>query len=61
MKASAPGRKTAWIWVLLFILGMMEFFVHPGHIPYIGPVLYWLNKMGVYLLMFGYGLLLLSI
>ncbi len=61
MKASAPARKTALICLLLFILGMIGFFIPLGHIAYIGPVLYWLNKTAVYLLMGGYGLLLLSV
>ena len=61
MKASAPSRNSAFISLLLFILGLIGMFIPLGHIAYIGPVLHVLNKLAVYLLIGGYGLLLLSV
>ena len=61
MKASAPSRNTGMICLVLFILGMVGYFIPLGHIAYIGPVLHVLNKLAVYLLIGGYGLLLLSV
>ena len=61
MKASAPTRNSAFISLLLFILGLIGLFVPQGHIAYIGPVLHLLHKSAIYLLISGYGLLLLSV
>ena len=61
MKASAPSRNTAFICLLLFVLGCIGLFIPLGHIAYIGPVLAIINKLAVYLLVGGYGLLLLSV
>jgi hypothetical protein len=61
MKASAPSRNTAFICLLLFILGCIGLFVPLGHIAYLGPILHIINKLAVYLLISGYGLLLLAV
>ncbi len=49
------------ICLLLFILGMVGFFVPLGHVPYVGSVLVLLNQVDIYLLMIGYALLLLTV
>jgi hypothetical protein len=41
--------------------GVIGFFVPLGGIPYAGPVLQILNQIDVYILMVGYGLLLLTV
>ncbi len=61
MKASAPSRKTALICLTVFILGLIGHFIPLGQIAYIGPVLHILNRIAVYLLIGGYGLLLLAV
>ena len=61
MKASAPSRKSAFISLLLFIIGLIGLFIPLGHIANIGPVLQVINRFAVYLLIGGYGLLLLSV
>jgi hypothetical protein len=57
----APSRNAGRLCVLLFILGMVGFFMPLGHLPYVGPVLGVLNQIDVYLLMIGYALLLLAV
>ena len=57
----APSRNAGFICLLLFIVGVIGFFVPLGGIPYAGPVLQTINQIDVYILMFGYGLLLLSV
>ena len=57
----APSRNAGIICLLLFIVGVIGFFVPLGGIPYAGPVLQILNQIDVYILMFGYGLLLLTV
>lgn len=49
------------ICLLLFIVGVIGYFVPLGGIPYAGPVLQIFNQIDVYILMFGYGLLLLTV
>ena len=61
MKASAPSRKSAFISLLLFIIGLIGLFIPLGHIAYLGPMLQVINQLAVYLLIGGYGLLLLSV
>lgn len=61
MRARAPSRNSAFISLLLFIAGLIGLFVPLGHIAYLGPVLHVFNKLAVYLLISGYGLLLLSV
>ncbi len=57
----APSRNAGLICLLVFIVGMIGFFVPLGGIPYLGAVLQILNHIGIYILMAGYGLLLLTI
>ena len=57
----APSRNAGFICLLLFIVGVIGFFVPLGRIPYAGPVLQILNEIDVYVLMAGYGLLLLTV
>lgn len=57
----APSRNAGFICLLLFIVGVLGFFVPLGGIPYAGPVLQILNEIDVYILMVGYGLLLLTV
>jgi hypothetical protein len=57
----APSRNAGFICLLLFIAGVIGFFVPLGRIPYAGPVLQILNEICVYILMAGYGLLLLFV
>jgi len=57
----APSRNAGFICLLLFIVGVIGFFVPLAGIPYAGPVLQILNEIDVYILMVGYGLLLLTV
>lgn len=57
----APSRNAGFICLLLFIAGVIGFFVPLGGVPYAGPVLQILNEVGVYILMVGFGLLLLTV
>jgi hypothetical protein len=57
----APSRNAGFICLLLFIVGVIGFFVPLGGIPFAGPVLQILNEIDVYILMVGYGLLLLTV
>ncbi|HEX9627155.1 MAG TPA: hypothetical protein VGA00_09480 [Acidiferrobacterales bacterium] len=61
MRAHAPSRKTALICLILFVLGLIGVFIPLGHIAVLGPILHLLNQAAVYLLIGGYGLLLVSI
>jgi hypothetical protein len=57
----APSRKAGLLCLLLFVLGVIGYFIPLGAVPYAGPVLNILNQVDVYLLVFGYGLLLLAV
>lgn len=57
----APSRKAGLICLLLFILGLLGLFVPLSGVPYVGPALALVNQFAVYLLLFGYGLLLLAV
>ncbi len=57
----APSRNAGFICLLLFIGGVIGFFVPLSGIPYAGPVLRFLNDIAAYILMVGYGLLLLTV
>lgn len=57
----APSRKAGLLCLLLFVLGVIGYIVPLGGVPYAGPVLNILNQVDVYLLIFGYGLLLLAV
>ena len=57
----APSRKAGLICLLLFMLGLLGLFVPLSGVPYIGSALAFVNQFAVYLLLFGYGLLLLAV
>lgn len=57
----APSRKAGLLCLMLFVLGVIGYIVPLGGVPYAGPVLNILNQVDVYLLIFGYGLLLLAV
>ncbi len=61
MKPHAPSRKAGLFCLLLFVLGMAGYFLPLGHVAYVGAVLKLVNHLSVYLLMAGYGLLLLAV
>lgn len=61
MKSHAPSKNTAFICLLLFILGLIGAFVPLGSIHYIGPYIRFINHIAVYLLIGGYGLLLAAV
>lgn len=57
----APSRNAGLVCLLLFVVGVIGFFVPLDRIPHAGPVLHILNEIDVYILMAGYGLLLLTV
>ncbi|MGH7816690.1 MAG: hypothetical protein ACREOR_04825 [Candidatus Binatia bacterium] len=57
----APSRNAGFVCLLLFIMGIIGHFMPLGGVPYLGPVLVIVNHFDVYLLMIGYGLLLLTV
>jgi hypothetical protein len=61
VKPHAPSRNAGLICLLLFVLGLVGYFVPLGHLPYVGSILGVLNHIDVYLLMVGYALLLLAV
>ena len=61
MKAHAPSRNTAFICLVLFILGLIGTFIPLAHIQVIGPYLKFINQIAVYLLIGGHGLLLAAV
>ena len=61
MKAHAPSRNASLLCLLLFIVGTVGYFVPLGHIAYVGSILKYLNHAAVYVLMSGYGILLLAV
>ena len=61
MKSHAPSKNTAFICLLIFILGLVGLFVPLWKIHYIGPYLKFINHIAVYLLIGGYGLLLAAV
>jgi hypothetical protein len=61
MKAHAPSRNAALLCLVIFILGMIGLFIPLGHIQHVGPYLKFLNHIAVYLLIGGYGLLLVAV
>lgn len=61
MKAHIPSRNTAFICLIVFILGLIGLFVPLGQIHTIGPYLKFINQIAVYLLIGGYGLLLAAV
>ena len=61
MKAHTPSRNTAFICLILFILGLIGAFIPLAHIQVVGPYLKFINQIAVYLLISGYGLLLAAV
>ena len=61
MKAHTPSRNTALICLMVFVLGLIGWFVPLAQIHYIGPYLKFINHIAVYLLIGGYGLLLAAV
>ena len=61
MKAHTPSRNTAFICLILFILGLIGLFIPLAHIQVVGPYLKFINQIAVYLLISGYGLLLAAV
>jgi hypothetical protein len=57
----APSRKAGLLCLLLFVLGVIGYFVPLGGVPYVGQALAVLNQIDVYLLVLGYALLLLAV
>ena len=57
----APSRKAGLVCLLLFIAGVIGCFVPLGGVPYLGAVLTLINQAAVWILMAGYGLLLLAV
>jgi hypothetical protein len=61
LKAHAPSKNTAFICLLIFVLGLIGLFVPLWQIHYVGPYLKFINHVAVYLLIGGYGLLLAAV
>ena len=61
MKAHTPSRNTALICLIVFVIGLIGWFVPLAQIHYIGPYLRFINQIAVYLLIGGYGLLLAAV
>jgi hypothetical protein len=61
MKPHAPSRNAGLICILLFVLGLVGYFIPPRHMAFIGPLLGLINHAAVYLLIAGYSLLLLAV
>jgi hypothetical protein len=57
----APSRKAGVICLSLFVLGVVGYFVPLNGVPHLGAVLMLLNQYAAWLLIFGYGLLLLTV
>jgi len=61
VKAHTPSRNTALICLIVFIIGLIGWFVPLAQIHTIGPYLKFINQIAVYLLIGGYGLLLAAV
>jgi hypothetical protein len=57
----AASRKTALLCLVIFTLAMTGMFVPLGHVPYPGSLLSLINHHYEWLLLAGYGLLLLAV
>ena len=57
----APSRKTGLFCLAIFVLGLFGMFVPLGHLPYVGAALGLVNHYHEWLLIAGYGLLLLAV
>jgi hypothetical protein len=49
----APSRKAGLLCLLLFVFGVIGYFVPLAGIPYAGPTLSVLNQIDIYLLIIG--------
>ena len=61
MKAHTPSRNTALICLIVFLLGLVGYFVPLGGVHTIGPYIKFINHIAAYLLIGGYGLLLAAV
>lgn len=61
MKARTPSRRAALMALVLFIIGIVGYFIPLGGVAVIGPYLKFINQIAVYLLIGGYGLLLAAV
>ena len=57
----APSRKIGLLCLVIFILALIGMFVPLGHTPYAGGALGLINHYYEWLLVAGYGLLLLAV
>jgi hypothetical protein len=57
----APSRKAGIFCLLVFVLAVVGHFVPLSGVPFIGPALAYVNHYSYYVMMFGYGLLLLAV
>jgi hypothetical protein len=57
----APNRKTGLLCLVIFILALIGMFVPLGHLPYVGAALGLVNHYHEWLLIAGFGLLLLAV
>ena len=57
----APSRKTGLLCFVIFILAVIGMFVPLGHTPYAGGALGLINHYYEWLLVAGYGMLLLAV
>jgi hypothetical protein len=57
----APSRKAAIFCLLVFGMAVVGHFVPLSGVPVVGPALALLNQYNYYVMMFGYGLLLLAV
>jgi hypothetical protein len=57
----APSRKTGLFCLVIFVLALFGMFVPLGHLPYVGAALGLVNHYHEWLLIAGYGWLLLAV
>ena len=57
----APSQKTGLLCLVVFVLALIGVFVPLGHLPYVGAALGLVNHYHEWLLIAGYGLLLLAV
>jgi hypothetical protein len=57
----APSRKTGLLCLVIFVVALIGMFVPLGHLPYAGAALVLVNRYYEWMLLAGYGLLLLAV
>jgi len=57
----APSRKTGLLCLVIFLLALVGMFVPLGHVPYVGSALALVNHYHEWLMLSGFGLLLLAV